>query len=280
MATKIFLSYAHKDAKFADQLKMYLSPLKQIGEIEAWYEREISADTEWKPEIDTHLSTADVVLLLISQYFLNSDYCYSIEMQRAIERHERGEARVIPVLLRPVYYAKTPLAKLEPLPTNGKPIVGPSWHNLDEAFFNVIEGIRKVIEPQPIFSVATLEDGQVIQAQDLPLTIKGEYSSKKLGRVWVVLRDYSRRFYLQDHPVKFQDNGKWIAENIFPGEGIEAIEFVLVSPEGEQVFQQMVEQWQFGAFDTLPPASMILRTLHISSHISSGDLSKPSELAS
>jgi len=73
-------------------------------------------------------------------------------MQHAIERHRRGETRVIPVLLRPVYYAKTPIAKLEPLPSNGKPIVGPDWQNLDEAFFNVIEGIRKVIESYPLFS--------------------------------------------------------------------------------------------------------------------------------
>jgi hypothetical protein len=264
MTAKILSSYAHKDAKFADQLKMHLSPLKQLGEIEAWYDCEISADMEWKSDVDKHISTVDIILLFVSPDFLNSDYCYSIEMQQAIERHQRGEARVIPVLLRPVYYAKAPIAKLDPLPRNRKPIVGSDWHNLDEAYFNVIEGIRKVIEPYPLFSVTTLVDGQAIHAEDLPLTIKGKHSLKNIGRVWVVLRDHAKRFYLQDTPVKFLDNGEWIAENIFPAEGIEAIEFVLVSTEGNQVFQQMVDQWQFSVFDALPPDSTILCDIHIS----------------
>jgi hypothetical protein len=264
MAVKIFLSYAHKDAGFVDQLKVHLSSLERLGEIEVWYDHEISAGTEWKQAIDTHISTANVILLVVSPDFLNSDYCYSIEMKQAIERHKRGEARVIPVILRPVYYAKTPFAKLQPLPANGKPVTGPGWYNLDEAFFDVIEGIRKVIEQHPIFSVATLEDKQVIQAKDLPLTIRGEYSFKNAGRVWVVLRDSFKHFYLQNPPVKLQDNGEWIAENILPGQGIEAVEFVLVSTEGDKVFQQMVDQWQFGAFDALPPASTLLRTVRIS----------------
>lgn len=264
MAAKIFLSYSHKDAKLVDQLKIHLSALERLGEIEVWHDREIEAGTEWKHEIDTNINTADVVLLLVSPNFLNSDYCYSIELKRAMERHERGEARVIPIILRPVYWQNAPFAKLQALPTNGKPVAGSGWHDLDEAFFNVIEGIRKVIEQHPIFSVETLKDGQVIQVKDLPLTIKGKHSLKNTDRVWVVLRDSYKNFYLQNPPVKLQDNGEWVAENILPGQGIEAVEFVLVSTEGDVFFQQKVDQWQWGAFDALPPASMILRTIRIS----------------
>ncbi len=72
-----------------------------------------------------------------------SDYCYSIEMQRAIERHEQGEAHVIPIILRPVYWQDV-LGKLQALPTDAIPVMSSGWHYQDEAFFNVTEGIRKV----------------------------------------------------------------------------------------------------------------------------------------
>ena len=77
---------------------------------------------------------------------MDSDYCYSIEMQRALERHELKEAQVIPIILRPVYWQGAPFGKLQALPTDGKPIMSSSWQFQDEAFFNVTEGIRKGIK--------------------------------------------------------------------------------------------------------------------------------------
>lgn len=141
---EIFLCYAHEDEPAMQVLAMHLGALQRQGFFDVWYDREISAGMEWAQEIDKHLNTAQIILLLISQYFLNSNYCYLVEMKRALERHEQGEARVIPVILRPVYWQDTPFAKLQPLPRNGKPVTGPGWYNLDEAFFDVAEGVRKV----------------------------------------------------------------------------------------------------------------------------------------
>jgi len=53
--------------------------------------------------IDKHLNTAQIILLIVSPDFIVSDYCYGIELQKALQRHERGEACVIPTILRPVY---------------------------------------------------------------------------------------------------------------------------------------------------------------------------------
>lgn len=143
---EVFLCYAHKDELLREELAVYLRGLQRQGFFRVWYDREISAGTEWAREIDKHLNTAQIILLLISQYFMDSDYCYCIEMSQALKRHERGEARVIPVLLRPVYWKRSPFAKLQPLPKNEKPVMGTSWPSLDEALFDVAEGIRKVAE--------------------------------------------------------------------------------------------------------------------------------------
>ena len=60
------------------------------------------AGTEWAGAIDAHLQRAQIILLLVSADFLASDYCYDVEVQTAMARHEAGEARVIPIILRAV----------------------------------------------------------------------------------------------------------------------------------------------------------------------------------
>lgn len=87
MPVKIFFCYAHEDEAMLKKLKTQLRPLQRQGLInELWYDREISAGTDWEQEIVTHLNTSQIILLLVSADFIDSDYCYSKEMQRAIER--------------------------------------------------------------------------------------------------------------------------------------------------------------------------------------------------
>ena len=143
---EIFLCYAREDEALRQGLEKHLRVLRRQGIINLWHDRSISAGTEWEREIDNHLNTARIILLLISPDFLDSDYCYSIEMKRAMERHERGEACVIPIILRPVYWHKTPFGKLQALPTDGKPIVSSKWFTQDEALFDAAEGIRTAVE--------------------------------------------------------------------------------------------------------------------------------------
>ena len=142
---EIFYSYAHKDVKLRDELDKHLRTLQRHGLITGWYDRNISAGTEWERDIDTHLNSAHVILLLISPDFMASEYCYSIEMKRALERHNAGEARVIPIILRPVHWQDTPFGKLQALPPDAKPIT--KWPNRDRdtAFSIVAEKIREVV---------------------------------------------------------------------------------------------------------------------------------------
>jgi tetratricopeptide (TPR) repeat protein len=141
---EVFFSYARKDEELRDELELQLSILKRQGLISAWYDREISAGKEWMHEIDDHLNTAQIIILLISANFVASDYCYGIEMMKALKRHEAGEARVIPVILRAVDWRETPFGKLQALPKDAKPIT--SWNNRDEAFLSVARGVRKAVE--------------------------------------------------------------------------------------------------------------------------------------
>lgn len=140
---EVFYSYAHADEVLRDELDKHLSILKRGGVIQDWHDRRIGAGTEWAGQIDAHLNTAHIILLLISADFLASDYCYDVEMTRAMERHHAGEARVIPVILRPVDWQGAPFGKLQALPTDARPVT--SWANRDEAFKDVAQGIRAAV---------------------------------------------------------------------------------------------------------------------------------------
>jgi hypothetical protein len=140
---KIFFSYAHEDENLVADCRSHLSVFDRQHLIEVWHDRKIPAGAEWKGFIDENLSTSDVVLLFVSSDFMKSDYCYDVEMAEALKRHDSRAAQVIPVILRPCAWQSAPFAKLQVLPTDGKPIA--TWTNRDEACLNVAEGIMKVV---------------------------------------------------------------------------------------------------------------------------------------
>jgi tetratricopeptide (TPR) repeat protein len=141
---EVFFSYSHKDKSLRDKLANHLKIFERDGVINGWHDRKITAGSEWAGKIDERLSSAQIILLLVSDNFLASDYCYDIEMRRAIERHDGGEARVIPIILRPCLWESSPFGKLQPLPTDARPVT--SWPNRDEAFLDIAKGIKTAVE--------------------------------------------------------------------------------------------------------------------------------------
>ena len=140
---RIFFSYAYKDEEYRDALELHLSLLKRQGVVEGWHARKILAGADFAEEIDEHLEDASLILMLISPHFIASDYCWDKEMKRALERHEAGSATVIPIFIRPCDWQTAPFAKIQGLPRNATPVS--KWPDADEAWLNVAQGIRAVI---------------------------------------------------------------------------------------------------------------------------------------
>ena len=144
-AARVFVSYSHKDERLLNELKTHLSPLRRLNLIETWDDRSIEAGEDWREEISANLERADIILLLVSADFIDSDYCYEKEMGRALERHEKREARVVPVIVRAAKWEMIPqLAKLQAVPKGGKPVR--DWPNKDKAWKDVSDRIQKMIE--------------------------------------------------------------------------------------------------------------------------------------
>lgn len=141
---KVVFSYSHDDQKIRAELDKHLSALKHNGAVSLWKDALMRAGDEFEREIFSHFDHAELILLLVSANFLASDYCYRKEMKRAMERHEAGEARVIPIIVSPVDWHSTPFGKLLALPTDGKPVS--MWPKRDAALVDVAVGIRAAVE--------------------------------------------------------------------------------------------------------------------------------------
>lgn len=140
----VFYSYASADSQWRDRLAAHLSQLRRDGLIEEWSDQQILAGADRSQEIDQAIHSAKLILLLISADFLASDVQYHGEMQQALERHKRGEARVIPVIVQPCDWQYSSFAHLQCLPRNKKPVT--LWDNQDEAFELIVRDIRAVVE--------------------------------------------------------------------------------------------------------------------------------------
>lgn len=142
---KIYMAYARSndDEEFVRQFKKMLKQLGRLPKVTC-FDIGISAGTEWRKKKQGQLETADIILLLVSWTFLDSDYCVSTELGQAIESHKSGRSRVIPIILQKCPWEDTQLNDLEPLPKDGPPFE--EWPSWAQALNNTYEGIKQVIK--------------------------------------------------------------------------------------------------------------------------------------
>jgi hypothetical protein len=141
---EIFFSYAHEDEELMNDVRRQLVVYERNGRILKWHDRQIPPGAEWRDHVDRRLNRAQVVLLFLSPHFIESRYCYEVEGQVALSRHESGRARVIPVVLRPCSWQETPFGRLQAIPRDALPVS--TWPNRDEACLDVARGVMVVVD--------------------------------------------------------------------------------------------------------------------------------------
>jgi formylglycine-generating enzyme required for sulfatase activity len=153
---QIFIAYSRLDQEFLQELRSHLTPLERAGRIKVWYDGNIEAGRNWEAAIKEALYGSDIILLLVSANSIASDYFYGNEVRISLERHERGEARVVPLILTPCMWSETPLATLQALPKDGVPVE--EWTSRDKAWHNAVESLNRLAhtigrEKQPAVDV-------------------------------------------------------------------------------------------------------------------------------
>ena len=159
MAWRVFYSYSHKDAELRERLGTYLAPLRHQQKIIEWHDRKIEPGANWETEISSRLDSAELILLLVSADFLASEYCFGVEVEKAMARLKRGEARVVPILLKPCLWEESRFSELQIIPRDARAIA--SWSSADEALKEVASEIRKLVsESPPSVSAPSAEPGE------------------------------------------------------------------------------------------------------------------------
>jgi len=196
----VFFSYSHVDEALRDQLEKQLSMLKRQGIIETWHDRRIGAGEDVDHAIDERINKDDIILLLVSPDFLASNYCYEVEMKRALERHDTGEAIVIPVILRPCDWRAAPFGGLNATPTDGKPIT--KWTDRDDALLEVAKAVREAASRftrEATKGEANPRTRGVLRRSDGPrssnLRVAKTFSERDKDRFRVDAFEYMARFF-------------------------------------------------------------------------------------
>lgn len=140
----LFISYSHSDANYMHELNRHLAPIKRAGFVQSWNDISIIAGSDFDETIAEKLRNAHIVVLLISADFLDSFYCYDVELESALDRRSAGDATVVPIILRNCIWRETPLRSIQALPKDGRPVV--SWESRDDAWTNVVEGLVLAIK--------------------------------------------------------------------------------------------------------------------------------------
>jgi hypothetical protein len=141
---RLFISYSHEDEKMKNELDKHLIMLKRSGKVEVWNDRRLMAGEEWDTGIKDEMHRADIILLLVSADFNNSEYIWKEELAHAMERHEKGTARVVPIILRKCEWKDMPYAKLQALPKGARPVT--EFPDKDDAYTDIASGIRMLVD--------------------------------------------------------------------------------------------------------------------------------------
>ena len=144
--TRVFVCYSHKDADYMKHLLDYLSGLREEG-IEFWTDQDLIAGDLWDVEVRNQVQNADIVLALVSQAFLNSDYIRKVEIKRALERRAASGLRIMPIIVSPSDWQSISwLASTQVLPKDaagGDTLSARAAHERDELFLTILKQLRE-----------------------------------------------------------------------------------------------------------------------------------------
>lgn len=190
----MFISYSHKDESYVDDLKKHLITLKRRNILDEWHDRELIVGDTFDSEIKDKLANADLVAFLVSVDFINSWYCYNVELQDTLQRLTNNTVRIIPIIIRHCKWQDTELSEYLAATKDGKPIS--KYTDPDAAWVEVIDSIENAAKK---YNNLQKEHGSKIPTTiNAPLTLKEKFKSKLEDTEVVFNHKYKEQITLED----------------------------------------------------------------------------------
>lgn len=193
---KLFVSYSRKDSEFLEDFKTHIAGLKRNNLIEEWTDQQINPGDVWEKTLKLELETADIIIFLVSSDFIASDYIHDIEVTKAIERHNKSEVIIVPIIIRPCDFQSTQLNIFQALPKNVEPVS--KWEDKDEAWLNVVEGIKKIIKgfkKKPPNNNQSKRNNTAKETDSLKMKIAGGDIESTLNELLEITKDEGNNHY-------------------------------------------------------------------------------------
>lgn len=152
-AKKTFISYTQHDIADAQQLRTFLAPLVREQKITIWSEADLQLGETKNEASKKQLMEAEIIILLVSGYFLAEDRTWEDELKNAMLRHEKGEAVIVPIILRPCDWKSAPFKDIKHFPTQKETIS--AYPEKEQAWLEIVTAIRAYIEGQAVVSSAS-----------------------------------------------------------------------------------------------------------------------------
>jgi len=142
----VYFLAAKEDQDDCKAVKKHLTPVVRNSkipiEIHSDFEIPIGEDTE---EYKQKLHEADIVLAFISADYINDDEIYR-RTQKVIEKYNKNETIMLPILVRNCLWKSTPFVNLPLLPKNIQPLNNKQfWNSEDDALTSVVNDINEAI---------------------------------------------------------------------------------------------------------------------------------------
>lgn len=152
----IFVGYAPEDAEQSEKLRQQLSffkkrmrrlPVDIIDESSL-----LQADVDRLLVLQQALDRSEIILLLISDTYVNSDFYYQNELLPALDLYKQGKAHVLPIILDFCLWDELPFENLAILPDpdqitadRKRPIMSNGWQSETEPYFLIAKYIREMV---------------------------------------------------------------------------------------------------------------------------------------
>lgn len=158
---KIFVSFAHgEDQAFFDDLMVHLKPWHARDIVHVWTDQDIRPSADWHRKIQETIDSTAVAVLLVSQYFMASDYIRKHEVPPLLKACEEGKVALTCLHLRPTHVDSLPfkvtmddgenseilLSKCQGLNDPGKPLEAQLKPDQNGCLNKAVRDISKLYE--------------------------------------------------------------------------------------------------------------------------------------
>ncbi|MGB1207403.1 MAG: tetratricopeptide repeat protein, partial [Chitinophagales bacterium] len=142
----IFTAYAAADKDYADKIKKKMKYLVRPKKVRFLDRESVKIGGEVELSIQKYLSEAQIILLLLSDDFLDCDVLYERELKTAIKRHKANEIKVIPIKCRPCIYKGSSFEGLQSLPRTADAFIENYTTNKEQVFTDIAQKIGDFVE--------------------------------------------------------------------------------------------------------------------------------------